>query len=194
MTDCKKRPVTDKPIAHEDIWKEYQQNALSHSAIHYMLTIESLKESKGYVRLTDLARELDISPGSCHTTLAKLKKTGMVEEDENRFLTLSQTGTQIAFQIQQNHQTLYTFFRFIGVSERQARTDACKMEHLISPETIAHLTAFQNLYTAHHEVLRPLIQQLATRPNTDPFHVDPLSKFCRVHAALHQEVGTPPQS
>lgn len=181
----KKAPHEDAKVSHEEIWKEYMQIPISHSGSHYLLAIETLNSTNGYTRLTDLARYLDISPGSCHTTLGKLKKAGLVEETAQNFLKLSETGRKWSFQVQQNHKMLYSFFIAIGVPELQARTDACKMEHVVSPETVTQLSSLMNLSKAHTpvaEMFKQLIQQSKKPASSD----DQLSKFCRVHTLYTQ--------
>lgn len=167
-------------VSHEEIWKEYMLTPISHSGSHYLLAIETLNNTKGFTRLTDLAHYLDISPGSCHTTLSKLKKANLVEETDTNFLQLTEKGQRWSFQVQQNHNTLHSFFISIGVPELQARIDACKIEHLVSPETIAQITSLMNLSKAFSSV-EAIFQQLIDRHKEPSPHDDKLSKFCRVH-------------
>jgi Mn-dependent DtxR family transcriptional regulator len=47
------------------------------------------------------------------------------------------TGLAIAEAMYERHTALSNFLLAIGVSERTAREDACRMEHLISQETFA---------------------------------------------------------
>lgn len=53
-------------------WKFFEQNELTHSAAHYLMTIHDLKEKDGYARLSDIAAHMDITAGSCKITLSKL--------------------------------------------------------------------------------------------------------------------------
>ena len=46
-------------------WKEFEENGTTHSTVHYIFAIYKLVESNGYARGVDIARELDISAGSC---------------------------------------------------------------------------------------------------------------------------------
>lgn len=56
-------------MSHESnqVWKEFEENSISHSVAHYLLAIDALKADNGYARSIDIARELDITPGSCST-------------------------------------------------------------------------------------------------------------------------------
>lgn len=127
----------------KEIWKQYEDNALTHSAAHYLMTIRELIDDQGYARVTDIARQLSITRGSCSISLKPLKRRGLVVEDQNRFLRLSDEGERLAALVERNDQLLQIFFRdVLGVDAEQAEIDACKIEHLISLETSMGLAAF----------------------------------------------------
>lgn len=110
---------------------------LSHSMVHYLLTIHKLKEDKGYARVTDIARDLGLTKGSVSTALGNLKKKNLVkEEDDTKFLLLTDEGHDEVHRILSSRTLLFYFLRdFIGVDELTAKKDSCQMEHLMSPET-----------------------------------------------------------
>ncbi|MAF76902.1 MAG: hypothetical protein CME63_12955 [Halobacteriovoraceae bacterium] len=110
---------------------------LSHSMVHYLLTIHKLKEGKGYARVTDIAKDLNLTKGSVSTAVNNLKKRNLVmEEEDSKFLLLTETGHDEVHRILSSRTLLFYFLRdFVGVSEEIAEVDACQMEHLMSPET-----------------------------------------------------------
>lgn len=110
---------------------------LSHSMAHYLLAIHKLKESKGYARVTDIAKELNLTKGSVSTAINGLKKKDLVEEEEDsKFLLLTSIGHQEVHNILSNRILIYHFLKdLIGVTDEAARKDSCLMEHLISEET-----------------------------------------------------------
>jgi Mn-dependent DtxR family transcriptional regulator len=125
-----------------EVWKAFEENDVTHSMGHYLMAIRDLLKARGYARVTDVASHLEVSRSSASTSLASLKKKGLVDEDENHFLRLTQKGDMIAIQIVRNHLVLESFFKnILGVEEEQALVDACKMEHLLSPETSYRLLA-----------------------------------------------------
>lgn len=113
------------------------QEELSHSMVHYLLTIHKLKEGKGYARVTDIAKDLNLTKGSVSTAINNLKKKGLVEEeDDSKFLLLTSLGHDEVHRILSSRTLLFYFLRdFVGVSEETAERDSCQMEHLMSPET-----------------------------------------------------------
>jgi len=113
------------------------QDELSHSMVHYLLTIHKLKEGRGFARVTDIAKDLNLTKGSVSTALNNLKKKGLVEEEEDcKFLVLSEKGHDEVHRILSSRTLLFYFLRdFVGVSEEAAERDSCLMEHLMSSET-----------------------------------------------------------
>lgn len=125
-----------------EVWKEFQENEITHSAAHHLLAILELINERGYARVTDVARCLEITTGSASTNLKSLKQKGYVVEDDNRFLSLSEEGQSIAEAILQRREILERFFtEVLGVSNEQASIDACKTEHLLSAETTSKMLA-----------------------------------------------------
>lgn len=127
----------------KEVWKEFEDNPLTHSAAHYLMTIHELLQTYGYARVTDIAKRMNITRGSTSISLRPLKKRGWVVEDENRFLQLSPEGRRLALVVEQNDELLEKFFRdVLGVGAEQAEIDACKIEHLLSVESSLKLSAF----------------------------------------------------
>lgn len=126
-----------------ELWKEFSENIVTHSAAHHLLAIFELTASRGYARVSDVARYLDITTGSASTNLKNLKAKGLVTEDDNRFLALSKEGTKIAQAILARRKILQDFFvNILGVDPTQAEIDACKTEHLLSKETTDKMASF----------------------------------------------------
>lgn len=112
-------------------------NELSHSMVHYLLTIHKLKENRGFARVTDIAKDLGLTKGSVSTMLNNLKKKNLIqEEDECKFVVLTDSGHAEVHRILSSRTLLYYFLKdFVGVDEKTAGYDSCQMEHLMSTET-----------------------------------------------------------
>jgi Mn-dependent DtxR family transcriptional regulator len=130
-----------------DVWKEFEDNQITHSAAHYLMTIRQLLDDHGYARVTDIAKTLNITRGSCSISLKPLKRRGLVVEDENRFLKLSDEGQRLAELVELNDKLLEILLgEVLGVDAEQAEIDACKIEHLLSIESSTRLSAFVDLW------------------------------------------------
>lgn len=126
-----------------DIWKKFEENNITHSAAHHLLAILDLKEKRGYARVTDVARELNITTGSASINLKSLKAKNLIIEDENKFLALSEEGEAVARAVLMRKKLLYNFLaNVLKVRPEQAEIDSCKTEHLISAETAKKLQEF----------------------------------------------------
>ncbi len=142
-----------------ETWKKFEQNVVTHSAAHHLMAISELLASNGYARVTDVARRLDITRGSASITLKALRERGLVVEDENKFLHLSDEGRELANLIQSKRKILITFFNeILGVPKEAAETDACKIEHLISVETGEKLLAFIKFLMSGSEQAEELLK------------------------------------
>lgn len=126
-----------------DVWKEFHENEITHSGAHHLLAIHELIQKRGYARVIDVAKFLEITSGSASTNLKSLKQKGYIQEDDNRFIQLAPEGKRIAEAILRQRAVLEGFFReVLQVSPVQAEIDACKTEHLVSSETTQKMVEF----------------------------------------------------
>jgi DtxR family Mn-dependent transcriptional regulator len=126
-----------------DTWKEFDQNIITHSAAHHLMAIDDLVNQLGYARVSDIARRLNITRGSVSISLKPMKEAGLVLQDENRHLRLSESGQRLVDAVKNKRYLVQRLLsELLGVAEPQAEIDACKLEHLISNETAKRLVAF----------------------------------------------------
>lgn len=145
----------------KEVWKRFEENQLTHSAAHYLMTINTLLTEHGYARVTDIAKHLNITRGSCSISLRPLKKRGLVVEDDNKFLQLSSEGKRLAEVVERNDELLETLFRdVLGVDAEQAEIDACKIEHLLSIESSVKLANFIHLINSDKAVVNTFLKEL----------------------------------
>ena len=126
-----------------DTWKEFDQNVITHSAAHHLMAIDELIGRLGYARVSDVARQLNITRGSVSISLGPLKKAGLVTQDENRHLRLSERGQALVATIKtKRHLMRRLLAEVLGVAPEQAEIDACKLEHLVSNATARQVLSF----------------------------------------------------
>lgn len=144
-----------------EVWKAFEDNQLTHSAAHYLMTIHELLDEHGYARVTDIAKRLNITRGSCSISLKPLKRRGLVMEDENKFLLLSPEGLRLAEMVERNDELLESFLRdVLGVNADQAEIDACKIEHLLSIETSIMLANFMECIRSDTDAVNAFLDDL----------------------------------
>ena len=123
-------------MEREERWKTYMMNPVSHSVAHHLMAIVKLRDESGYARVTDVAQRLGLSRGSVSLTLKGLESRGLVGKAERRFLRVTQDGQAIVNELRAKRRIVERFFAdVLGVAVDVAETDACKVEHLLSPET-----------------------------------------------------------
>ena len=85
------------------------------------------------------------SKPSVSRAVGLLKKGGYLTMAEDGSLNLTQEGISTAKKIFERHNVLSSFLKKIGVSEETASKDACKIEHVISEETVEAIKKFLEL-------------------------------------------------
>ena len=105
----------------------------------YLEAILVLRKKLGMVRSVDVARHMGVSKPSVCVAVNTLKDGGFLTMDEDHFLHLTDVGREVAEKIYERHQVISHVLMALGVSEKHATEDACKMEHDISDETFAVL-------------------------------------------------------
>ena len=107
------------------------------AAEDYLEAMLMMKEQHGYVRSIDVAEHLGVTKPSVTYATKQLKQNGFITMDRDGLITLTESGMEIADRIYTRHKTLTEFFIRIGVDEKTAREDACKVEHDLSEKTFA---------------------------------------------------------
>lgn len=107
---------------------------LQESGEMYLETIYILTKKMGNVRSIDVCEYMGYSKPSISRAMSILKNAGYITVDKNGYLTLTESGIQIAEKTYERHNVLKNLFIKMGVSEQIASDDACKIEHVISDE------------------------------------------------------------
>jgi Mn-dependent DtxR family transcriptional regulator len=110
---------------------------MQESAEMYIETIYVLSQKGGIVRSIDVAEYMGYSKPSVSVAVSNLKKNGYLQSLEDGSLKLTKQGEQVAQRVYERHDILTRCFEMLGVSKETAEKDACKVEHVISDETLA---------------------------------------------------------
>lgn len=112
------------------------------SAEDYLEQILMIREQKGAVRSIDIAAGLNVTKPSVSVAMKRLRENGYIVMDDDNLITLTERGEEIARTIYDRHKTLTHCLILVGVEEKLAREDACKMEHDISQPSYEALVKF----------------------------------------------------
>ena len=102
----------------------------------YLETIYVLGQKQQNVRSIDVAEEMGFSKPSVSRGVSILKQQGYLTVDGNGFLELTDSGMDLAKKIYERHTILTEALVRLGVDPEIAQQDACKMEHIISDESL----------------------------------------------------------
>ena len=105
---------------------------LQESGEMYLETIYILLKKTNDVRSMDIAEYMNFSKPSVSRAEGLLKEGEYITVDKDGFITLTDSGKEIAAKIYERHTMLTDFLIRLGVEEETAAADACKIEHDIS--------------------------------------------------------------
>lgn len=111
--------------------------ALHESGQMYLETIHILLQKNSKIRAIDVGTELGYSKPSVSRAMGILKKGDYILIDENGYITLTDSGKQIAQQLYERHTVISKMLEALGVDKKTAVEDACRIEHVISDESFA---------------------------------------------------------
>jgi len=105
------------------------------SAENYLETILALGYNGNQVRSIDIVNELDYSKPSVSVAMKNLRAKGYIEIDGEGYITLTESGREIAESMYERHMLISDWLIYLGVDKKTAVNDACKMEHAMSEKS-----------------------------------------------------------
>ncbi|MBE6800951.1 MAG: metal-dependent transcriptional regulator [Ruminococcaceae bacterium] len=108
---------------------------LQESGEMYLETVYILTQKSDSVRSIDICEYMGYSKPSVSRAIGLLKSGGYITVDGKGYITLTKEGTAVALKMFERHTMLTNFLIRLGVNEKTASEDACKIEHHISEES-----------------------------------------------------------
>ncbi len=109
----------------------------------YLEAIYVLSEDKGFTRVKDIAKFLNVKLPSVTEILKKLQESGLVEHSPYGEVKLTEKGIHLGREVWDKHKIIYSFLKdFVKVKDEVAFREACLVEHSLSKETIEKLKKF----------------------------------------------------
>ena len=99
---------------------------IQESAENYLETILMLSQVKPHVRSIDIATELEFSKPSVSVAMKNLRENGYILVDPSGYITLSESGREIAETMYERHTLLSNWLMYLGVDRKTAVEDACR--------------------------------------------------------------------
>ena len=108
---------------------------IQESAENYLEAILVLKNRNGYVRSIDIVNEMDFSKPSVSVAMKNLRENGYITMEKDGLISLTEKGRAIAEMIYERHTFISNWLILLGVDQKIAVEDACRIEHAISRES-----------------------------------------------------------
>lgn len=137
---------------------------LTESQEDYLEEIYIQVLKNGFAKVTDISNNLNVKKASVSGALNILQKRGLINYAPYSQITLTEYGLAQAQKILKRHKTLTGFFvEFLGLSEKSAVENACRIEHAITEELFEKAVDFYELlknYAEKNSDFRELVDML----------------------------------
>ena len=118
---------------------------LQESGEMYLETVYILTQKSDSVRSIDICEHMGYSKPSVSRAIGLLKNGGYITVDGKGYITLTEEGEAVALKMFERHTMLTNFLIALGVDEKTASEDACKIEHIISNETFEGIKKYMEI-------------------------------------------------
>ena len=116
------------------------------SAENYLETILILSHKLPVVRSVDIANELGYKKSSVSIAMKNLREKNHITVTDAGFIYLTDSGKEIADMIYERHLLITNWLIRLGVPKDIASNDACKIEHVISPESFEAIKKHESMH------------------------------------------------
>lgn len=111
----------------------------------YLEVIYDIEQNNQVIRSVDIAKELGYSKPSINRAINRLKEDGFISQEPYGHITMTQEGREIAKRIKNRHIYLTEYLMLsLGLSRETAEADACRIEHVVSAETMDAVRKYLN--------------------------------------------------
>ncbi|HOO73272.1 MAG TPA: metal-dependent transcriptional regulator [Spirochaetota bacterium] len=148
---------------HENRHDLCSDTGLTSNMEDYIETIWLLSKEKKVVRVKDIAGSLEIKMPSVTAALNKLKEMELIEYEKYGFIELTEKGKTAAQKVYGRHSCLRDFFhKVLQIDLDQANADACRVEHVLSPDACSRLSSFLDFYSGEQKKESKWVHKLET--------------------------------
>ena len=110
---------------------------LHESGQMYLEAIYVLLQKSNKIRAIDIGAYLGYTKPSVSRAVGLLKKNEYISVDIDGYITMTLKGKSFAEQLYERHIVLTNMLMALGVDEKTASEDACRIEHVISDKSFS---------------------------------------------------------
>ncbi len=119
---------------------QMEKESIYESGEDYLECILRLSKRQGSVKSIDVATAMNYSKPSISRAMKILQEKGFIYMDEKKFIHLTDEGLVKAEEVYRRHLLIKeALTSLLGVTPQVAEEDACRIEHIISQETVNKL-------------------------------------------------------
>ena len=119
---------------------------LRESGQMYLEAIYVLSQKNENIRAIDVGAYLGYSKPSVSRAVGILKRHDYIVVDDDGFIVMTQKGKDSAEKLYERHTVLTKMLMALGIDEKTATEDACRMEHVISDQSFDAIKKHYNDY------------------------------------------------
>lgn len=141
---------------------EQSKSLLTPSLEDYLEMIYRSITYHGYIRVNELASDLNVKPSSVSKMITKLAELGLIDYEKYGVIQLTDKGTEIGKYLLWRHNTIYQFFDFLSSGDRdQAFKETELVEHILSRETVNNMEKLLSFFSSQPAIEEQLKQYSA---------------------------------
>ncbi|MDR1414135.1 MAG: metal-dependent transcriptional regulator [Puniceicoccales bacterium] len=116
---------------------------LTPSQENYLKEIYLETSARGYAKITDIARALNVKKSSATVALNVLSEKKLINYTPYNQITMTDIGNKIAEALTRKYETMIGFFaNILKLKESEAAENSCRMEHIMSEKLFRKMTLF----------------------------------------------------
>ena len=121
----------------------FKLKKLTASQEDYLEAIFEISEKKMAARPKDIATQMKVKASSVTNALKTLAGMGLINYAPYDFVTLTESGRELALDICQRHNALKEFLiHVLGIEQQEADEAACNMEHSVPRPVVDRLVSY----------------------------------------------------
>lgn len=136
-----------------------EYNKLSAKLEDYLEAIKMLCNKKGFARVKEISKMLNVEMPSVTSALKRLKDRELILYEKYGYIELTPDGNIMAGNIYNRHMKIKEFFeKLLDIDSKTAEEEACKIEHRIKPDTFKRMISFLNFLNEYPEISNSILE------------------------------------
>lgn len=131
---------------------QQENESLTPSMEDYLEMVARLSQERGFTRIGDLAKALNVQPPSTSKMVQKLAEASFLEYEKYGLIELTKKGQELGQYLLERHESIEQFLKMIGVT-KEILQETEKIEHNISEETMLRIRLLVDFMKEHEGYL-----------------------------------------